>query len=174
MTMRKLSPKTQQGYVRSVKRFVHFFGRSPDQAEAENLRRFQLHLAESGVSSGNINGMLSGLRFFYSVTLSRPEVLANVSHVAESEKLPVILSMEDVTRLLAAAANLKHKAALSMTYGAGLRASEVVHLASTDIDSERMLIRVEQGKGSRDRQAMLSENLLVLLRAWYREGRSHR
>ena len=113
MAMRKLSPKTQKGYVRSVKRFVHFFGRSPDEAEAEDLRRFQLHLARSGVSAGNINGILTGLRFFYTVTLSRPEVLAKVSHVAEEEKLPVILSPEEVSRLLAAATNLKHKAALS-------------------------------------------------------------
>ena len=174
MAMRKLSPKTQKDYVRSVKRFVHFFGRSPDQAEAEDLRRFQLHLAQSGVSAGNINGILSGLRFFYSVTLSRPEVLASVSPVPQEEKLPVILSMEEVGRLLSAAKNLKYKAALSVAYGAGLRASEVVHLSSTDIDSERMLIRVEQGKGSRDRHAMLSENLLAVLRAWWREGRAKR
>ena len=107
------------------------------------------------------------------MTLSRPEVLTKVSHVHEAEKLPVILSMEEVTRLLKAAAKLKHKAALSVAYGAGLkRASEVVHLSSTDIDSERMLIRVEQGKGSRDRYAMLSENLLALLRAWWCEGRA--
>jgi len=172
MTMRKLSPKTQQGYVRSVKRFVHFFGCSPDMAQAEDLRRFQLHLAKEGVTSTSINQILTGLRFFYTVTLSRPEVLAKVSHVHEEEKLPVILSMEEVTRLLEAAANLKHKAALSVAYGAGLRASEVVHLSSTDIDSERMLIRVEQGKGSRDRHAMLSENLLEILRAWWREGRA--
>jgi site-specific recombinase XerD len=172
MTMRKLSPGTQRGYVRSVKRFVHFFGRSPDEANAEDLRRFQLHMVKEGVSGGSINGILSGLRFFYDVTLSRPEVLAKVSHVPEEEKLPVILSMEEVTRLLESAANLKHKAALSVAYGAGLRASEVVHLSSTDIDSERMLIRVEQGKGSRDRHAMLSENLLEILRAWWREGRA--
>jgi len=172
MTMRKLSPATQRGYVRSVERFVHFFGRSPDQAEAEDLRRFQLHLAQSGVSAGSINGIISGLRFFYGVTLSRPEVLVRMSHVAEEEKLPLILSPEEVARLLAAATNLKHKAALSVAYGAGLRASEVVHLSTTDIDSERMLIRVEQGKGSRDRHAMLSENLLELLRAWWREGRA--
>jgi site-specific recombinase XerD len=172
MTMRKLSPGTQRGYVRAVKRLVQFFRRSPEMADAEDLRRFQLHLAKTGVSSTNINQILTGLRFFYTVTLSRPEVLAKVSHVHEAEKLPVILSMEEVTRLLKAAANLKHKAALSVAYGAGLRASEVVHLSSTDIDSERMLIRVEQGKGSRDRHAMLSENLLVLLRAWWREGRA--
>ena len=174
MTMRKLSPATQRSYVGSVKRFVHFFGRLPDQAEAEDLRRFQLHLVQSGTSSTRINQMLTGLRFFYTVTLSRPEVLARVSHIPEEEKLPLILSAEEVTRLLAAATNLKYKAALSVAYGAGLRASEVVHLSSTDIDSERMLIRVEQGKGSRDRHAMLSENLLALLRAWWREGRAKR
>jgi site-specific recombinase XerD len=172
MTMRKLSSGTQRGYIYAVKRFVYFFGQSPDRAQAEDLRRFQLHLAKEGVTSTSINHTLTGLRFFYSVTLSRPEVLAKVSHVHEEEKLPVILSMEEVTRLLQAAANLKHKAALSVAYGAGLRASEVVHLSSTDIDSERMLIRVEQGKGSRDRHAMLSENLLEILRAWWREGRA--
>jgi len=172
MTLRKLAAGTQRGYIRAVERFVHYFGRSPDLAEAEDLRRFQLYLATEGVSSTNINQMLTGLRFFYTVTLSRPEVLDKVSHVYEAEKLPVILSMEEVTRLLEAAANLKHKAALSVAYGAGLRASEVVHLTTTDIDSERMLIRVEQGKGSRDRHAMLSENLLGILRAWWREGRA--
>jgi len=172
MTLRKLSCGTQRGYVRAVKRFAHYFGRSPEMADAEDLRQFQLDLAKEGATSTNINQILTGLRFFYTVTLSRPEVLAKVSHVHEAEKLPVILSMEEITRLLKAAANLKHKAALSVAYGAGLRASEVVHLSSTDIDSERMLIRVEQGKGSRDRHAMLSENLLALLRAWWREGRA--
>ncbi len=172
MILRKLSSGTQRGYVRAVKRFAHYFGRSPDMADAEDLRQFQLDLAKEGATSTNINQILTGLRFFYTVTLSRPEVLAKVSHVHEAEKLPVILSMEEVTRLLKSAANLKHKAALSVAYGAGLRASEVAHLSSTDIDSERMLIRVEQGKGSRDRHAMLSENLLTLLRAWWREGRA--
>ena len=109
MTLRKLSSGTQRGYVRAVKRFVHYFGRSPDMADAEDLRQFQLDLAKEGATSTNINQILTGLRFFYTVTLSRPEVLAKVSHVHEAEKLPVILSMEEVTRLLKAAANLKHK-----------------------------------------------------------------
>ena len=172
MMMRKLAPGTQRGYLRAIERFVQYFRRSPDLADAEDLREFQLYLATEGVASTNINQILTGLRFFYTVTLSRPEVLAKVSHVPEEEKLPVILSPEEVTRLLEAAANLKHKAALAVAYGAGLRASEVVNLTSTDIDSERMLIRVEQGKGSRDRHAMLSQNLLELLRAWWREGRA--
>ena len=167
MSMRKLAPATQRGYLRAVERFTRYFRRPPDRADAEDLRRFQLHLATEGVSGTNINQHLTGLRFFYAITLSRPEVLAKVSHVHEPEKLPLILSMEEVTRLLQAATNLKHKAALSVAYGAGLRASEVVHLSCTDIDSQRMLIRVEQGKGARDRHAMLSENLLELLRAWW-------
>jgi site-specific recombinase XerD len=172
MSMRRLAPATQRGYLRAVERFTRYFRRSPDQADAEDLRRFQLHLATEGVSRTNINQHLTGLRFFYAITLSRPGVLAKVSHLHEPEKLPLILSMEEVTRLLEAAANLKHKAALSVAYGAGLRASEVVHLTCTDIDSQRMLIRIEQGKGARDRHAMLSENLLELLRAWWREGRA--
>ena len=172
MSLRKLAPATQRGYLRAVERFTRYFRRSPDRADAEDLRQFQLHLATEGMSGTNINQHLTGLRFFYAITLSRPEVLAKVSHVHEPQKLPLILSLEEVTRLLEAATNLKHKAALSVAYGAGLRASEVVHLSCTDIDSRRMLIRVEQGKGARDRHALLSENLLELLRAWWREGRA--
>jgi site-specific recombinase XerD len=129
-------------------------------------------MASDGASSTTINQTLTGLRFFYRTTVSRPDVLTKVSSVHEPEKLPLILSMEEVTRLLNATDNLKHKAALSVAYGAGLRASEVVHLTTQDIDSERMLIRVEQGKGSKDRHAMLSLTLLDLLRTWWREGRA--
>lgn len=172
MTMRKLAPGTQRGYLRAVERFTRFFGASPDIAEAEDLRRFQLQMAREGSSGTTINQTLTGLRFFYRTTVSRPDVLSKVSSVHEPEKLPVILSMEEVTRLLDATKNLKHKAALSVAYGAGLRAREVVNLTTGDIDSERMLIRIEQGKGSKDRHAMLSQNLLELLRAWWRAGRA--
>ena len=172
MTMRQLAPATQRGYLRAVERFTRFFGDSPDTADAEDLRRFQLHLASAGASPTTINQTLTGLRFFYTTTLSRPESLAKVSSVHQPEKLPLILSQEEVARLLEAAPNLKYKAALSAAYGAGLRASEVVHLTTNDIDSERMLIRVEQGKGSKDRHAMLSLTLLELLRAWWRVGRA--
>jgi len=172
MAMRKLSPLTQREYLRAVERFTRFFGAAPDTADAEDLRRFQLYLANEGVSGTTINQTLTGLRFFFKTTLSRSDALAKVSSVHQPEKLPVILSMEEVTRLLEAAQNLKHKAALSVAYGAGLRASEVVHLTTHDIDSDRMLIRVEQGKGSKDRHAMLSPSLLELLRAWWREGRA--
>lgn len=170
MTLRKLSPTTQLGYIRAVKRLTRFLGRSPDTATAEDLRLFQMHLVEQGVSSTTINATISGLRFFFEVTLDQPQMLRRMSPVRAPQKLPRVLSIEDVARLLKCAPNLKAKAALSVAYGAGLRAKEVVQLKVTDIDSERMLIRIEEGKGGRDRQAMLSPDLLKLLRAWWREG----
>jgi integrase/recombinase XerD len=174
MTMRKLSPKTQSGYIRAVKKLAQFLGRSPDTATSEELRCFQLHLVELGISSISLNATITGLRFFFEVTLDRPDALTGMSRVYEPRKLPIILSIEEVTRLLEAAGGLKYKAALSIAYGAGLRASEVVHLKVSDIDSQRMVIRVEQGKGKKDRYAMLSPALLELLRAWYRHARSQR
>ena len=170
MSLRRLQEKTQSGYLRSVKRLTKFLGRSPDTASAEDLRAFQKQLVEAGASSSTINATIRGLRFFFETTLERPEALKRMSPVRVPDRLPVVLSVEDITRLLNGAPNLKSKAALSVAYGAGLRASEVCHLKITDIDSERMIIRVEQGKGARDRQAMLSPALLRLLRAWWREG----
>jgi site-specific recombinase XerD len=172
MTLRKLSPKTQKTYIRAVQNFTRFFGQSPDAATAEDLRRYQLHLVQQGISSGTLNATLTGLRFFFDITLDRPGTMKHTSHVHQPRKLPVILSIAEVTRLLQAAGSLKYQAALAVAYGAGLRASEVVHLTVTDIDSRRMVIRVEQGKGKRDRYAMLSPALLELLRAWWREGRA--
>jgi site-specific recombinase XerD len=170
MTLRKLSPKTQSGYLRAVANFTRFFGRAPDQASVDDLRRYQLHMVEQGVSNTTINATISGLRFFFEVTLDRPETMQKMSAVYEPRKLPVILSAEEVKRLLEAAPNLKSRSALSVAYGAGLRASEVTHLKVSDIDSDRMIIRVEQGKGRRDRYAMLAPSLLKLLRAWWVEG----
>jgi site-specific recombinase XerD len=173
MRLRKLGEKTQQGYIRAVRAFTVFLGRAPDTATAEDLRRYQLDRAERGVSAISINAALTGLRFFFEVTLDRVAVLAKVQPVREPRKLPEILSVEEVTRLLDAAPGLKYRAALSVAYGAGLRASEVVSLKVSDIDSERMSIRVEQGKGRRDRYALLSPSLLEVLRAWWREGHAH-
>lgn len=172
MSMRKLSPKTQRAYIRAVKNFTRFFGRSPDQASAEDLRRFQLHMASTGVSRTTINATLTGLRFFFEVTLERSRAMRKVSAVRVEARLPVVLSPEEVARVLQAASGLKGKAALSLAYGAGLRASEVVGLKISDIDSQRMVIRVEQGKGRKDRYAMLSPSMLNVLRAWYRSARS--
>jgi len=170
MTLRKLSPRTQAGYLRAVLRFTRFFGRSPDLASPEDLRHFQLYLVEMGVSPITINATLTGLGFLFGVTLERPGALKRTSRVRQPQKLPRVLSVDEVARLLAGANNPKHRAALAVAYGAGLRASEVVHLKMADIDSERMIVRVEQGKGQRDRYAMLSPSLLEILRAWWRRG----
>jgi site-specific recombinase XerD len=172
MRLRKLSEKTQSGYIRWVKHFTRFFGRSPDTATAEDLRRYQLHLSESGVSRISLNAAITALRFFCEVTLGRGELMAKTSHVSVPRKLPVVLSPEEVERLLQAAPGLKYKAALSAAYGAGLRVSEVVALKVEDIDSQRMLIRVDQGKGRKDRYVMLSPTLLEVLRAWWREAKA--
>src|SRR6202043_1807565 len=159
MTIRKLSPKTQQGYIRTIKSLAAFLGRSPDTASFEDIRRFQLHVAASGVGAGALNRHVSALRFFFRVTLKRYAIVEYTHFIHESRKLPVVLSPEEVVRLLDAAPGLKYKAALSVAYGAGLRVSEVVALKVSDIDSKRMIIRVEQGKGRKDRYVMLSPHL---------------
>src|SRR5256714_11778468 len=171
MTIRKFAPKTQQDYVQRVKNFAVFLGRSPDMASFEDVRRYQLHLAASGVGVPTINQTVSTLRFFFRVTLKRHEIIEHTHVVHEPRKLPVVLSVEEVARLLNAAPGLKYKAALSVAYGAGLRANEVVSLKISDIDSKRMIIRVEQGKGGKDRNVMLSPHLLDLLRAWWKSAR---
>jgi integrase/recombinase XerD len=171
MTIRKFAPKTQSSYIRAVKNFTVFLGRSPDQASAEDLRRYQLHLASSGVATPSLNATVTALRFFFAVTLGRSEITERMPFVREPRKLPVVLSPEEVTRFLEAAPGLKYRAALSVAYGAGLRANEVVSLKISDIDSNRMVIRVEQGKGRKDRYVMLSEHLLALLRAYWKEAR---
>jgi len=171
MTIRQLSDKTQAGYVRVVREFAVFLGRSPDLAEPEDLRRYQLHLASEGASPGKMNAAVSALRFFFKVTLTRSEFGERLATVRTPDRLPVVLSPEEVALLLHCAPSLKYKAALSIAYGCGLRISEIVHLKIADIDSGRMLIRVEQGKGRKDRYVMLSPDLLELLRAWWRKGR---
>jgi integrase/recombinase XerD len=171
MTVRKFVEKTQKDYIRHVKGLTIFLGRSPGTAAAEDLRRYQLHLTESGVRPPSINGAVSALRFFFSVTLDRPEITKLLTFVAEPRKIPVVLSPEEVTRFLDAAPGPKYKAAFSAAYGAGLRVSEVVALKVSDVDSERMLLRIEQGKGRKDRFAMLSPQLLELLRDWWRIAR---
>ena len=170
MTLRKLSPGTQRIYIGAVKRFADYLGRSPHRTSAEDLRAYQLHLVSSGITGPTLNTRITALRFFFGVTLGRGEVTEKMSLVREPRKLPVVLSPSEVARLLQAASKLKYKAALSVAYGAGLRASEVVHLRVSDIDSERRLIRVEQGKGAKDRYAVLAPQLLELLRAWWRSA----
>ena len=170
MTIRNFGPKTQHDYVRSVRNLTVFLGRSPDTASNEDVRRFQLHLASDGISAASMNSTVSGLRFFFRVTLGRSNIASHLPFVRQPHKLPIVLSPEEVSRFLEAAPGLKYKAAFSVAYGAGLRASEVMSLKPTDIDSKRMVIRVEQGKGRKDRYVMLSPQLLELLRDWWRVG----
>jgi site-specific recombinase XerD len=171
MTVRNFVEKTRNDYLRHVKTFTLFLGRAPDTATAEELRRFQLHQRETGVRPPTINGSVAALRFFFTVSLGRPDMARALTFVREPRKIPVVLSPEEVVRLLEAAPGPKYKAALSAAYGAGLRVSEVVALKVSDIDSKRMLLKVEQGKGGKDRFAMLSPQLLELLRDWYRIAR---
>ena len=170
MRMRKLEHKTQEAYIRAVRKLAAFLGRSPDTATVEDLRRFQLHLVDQGTSPITLNATLTGLKFFFDVTLDRAELMAKMQPVRVPRTLPVVLSREEVARLIAAAPNLKSQTALSVAYGAGLRASEVIALKVGDIDSQRMTLRIEQGKGRKDRYAMLSPVLLERLRAWWRLG----
>ena len=170
MRMRKFEPKTQSSYLRAVRNFAAFLKASPDVATAEDLRRFQMHLVEQGTSPITLNATISGLKFFFGVTLDRGELMAKMQSVRVPLALPVVLSPQEVSRLIAATGNLKHRAALSVAYGAGLRASEVISLKVGDVDSQRMTLRVEQGKGRKDRYALLPQILLQLLRAWWRVG----
>ena len=172
MRMRQLAPKTQAAYIRAVYKLAAFTKQSPDVASAEDLRRFQLHLVDAGTSPITLNATITGLTFFFDVTLGRPDVMAKMQSVRVPLKLPTVLSREEVARLLGAVGHIKHQTALSVAYGTGLRVSEVVALRVTDIDSERMTLRVEQGKGSKDRYAMLSPILLERLRVWWRVARA--
>ena len=171
MTIRQFGEHTQRDYIRQVRAFTAFLGRSPDRAEPEDLRRYQLHLASRGASYARMNLASTALRFFFHVTLGRPGFGDRMARIAAPERLPVVLSPEEVALLLAHAPNLKYRAALSLAYGCGLRVSEIVNLKVADIDSARMLIRVEQGKGRKDRYVMLSPDLLDLLRQWWRVKR---
>jgi len=171
MTVRKFTAKTQNDYIRAVKNFTIFLGRSPDTASNEDLRLFQLHLSEKRVGAPTINSTISALRFFFTVTLDRADAIKHLTFVPEPRKIPVVLSPEEVARFLEAAPGIKYKAAFSVAYGAGLRVSEVAALKVSDIDSERMMLRVDQGKGRKDRHAMLSPLLLELLRDWWRIAR---
>ena len=171
MNMRRFSRETQRNYLRDVGRFATFLGRSPDAASADDLRRFQVEQREAGVPVPTMNSIVSALRFFFTQTLDRPDLARRLIRLAHPRKLPVVLSRDEVARLLNATTCLKHQAALSVAYGAGLRVAEVSMLKVADVDSQRMLLRVERGKGGHYRNAMLSADLLTLLRQWWKVGR---
>jgi integrase/recombinase XerD len=168
MNARKLGSSTQRGHIHSCKRFAAFLNRSPDTATAEDIRRFQLHLAEAGLSICNRNRIMTGLRFLFRVTLRRLDLAGEIYHLREPQKIPLVMSPDEARRLLAVASKLKVRTLLSLAYGCGLRASEVVRLKVKHIDSAQKVIRIEQSKGRKDRNVMLSPETLDLLRQWWK------
>lgn len=169
MQARQLSAATQRGHIHSCKRFASFLNCSPSDATVEDIRRFQLHLSGEGLSICNRNRVMTGVKFLVRVTLRRLDLANEIYHLREPQKIPLVLSQDEAKRLLAMAKNLKVRALLSLSYGCGLRASEVVHLKVGDIDSAQNIIRVVQAKGRKDRHVMLSKDLLKLLRQWWAE-----
>jgi integrase/recombinase XerD len=168
MNARKLCAGTQRGHIRSCKQFAAFLKQSPDTATAEDIRRFQLHLSEAGASICNRNRIMTGLRFLLRVTLRRLDLAAEIYHIREPQKIPLVMSQDETRRLLAVASNLKVRVLLSLGYGCGLRAGEVVRLKVKHIDSAQKIIRVEQSKGRKDRNVMLSPETLDVLRQWWK------
>ena len=172
MRMRKLAPRRRPATCAACGELAGYLRRPPDTATVEDLRNFQLHLVDHGTSPITLNATITGLKFFFDVTLDRAELMAKMKPVFVPRTLPVVLSREEVSALIAATRNLKYQTALSVAYGAGLRASEVIALKVGDVDSQRMTLRIEQGKGGKDRYAMLSPVLLERLRAWWRVARA--
>ncbi|HLJ06887.1 MAG TPA: site-specific integrase [Acetobacteraceae bacterium] len=171
MTVRNLSPATQRSYVHAVAKFGRFFGRSPETLDLEDVRAFQVHLVAGGMSWPALNQTVCALRFLYGVTLGQADLPERIPHARERRKLPVVLGADEVVRFLEAVPSLKARAALTTAYAAGLRASEAAGIKIADIDSSRMVIRIEQGKGGRDRYVMLSPQLLGILRSYWRLAR---
>ena len=174
MTVRNLSPATQRSYVHAVAKFSRYFSRSPDRLGLEEVRAFQVHLVSTGISWPGLNQIVCALRFFYGVTLGHSEIPERIPYAREPRKLPVVLSADEVVRFLEAVPSLKTRAALTTAYAAGLRASETVGLKVGDVDSGRMVIRVDAGKGAKDRYVMLSAQLLGILRTYWRLARPRR
>ena len=168
MNARKLCAGTQRGHIRSCKRFAAFLKQSPDTATCEDIRGFQLHLAGTGMSICNRNRIMTGLRFLFRVTLRRLDLAEEVYHIREPQKLPLVMSVDEMKRLLAVASSLKTRVLLSLGYGCGLRASEIVRLKVKHIDKAQKIIRIEQSKGRKDRNVMLPQEMLGLLRQWWR------
>ena len=173
MTARNLGPHSQRSHLYSCERFAAFLERSPDTATADDIHRFQLFLIESGASIGNRNRIMTGVRFLFRVTLWRHDLAAEIYHLKEPQRIPVVMSQDEIRRLLAMAANIKVRAMLSLAYGCGLRAGEVVRLKVGDIDSAQNIIRIVQAKGRKDRNVMLPADILGLLRQWWKDRPRH-
>ncbi len=171
MTIRNMSPATQRSYLHAVTKFSRYFARSPERLDLEDVRAFQVHLVATGISWPALNQTVCALRFFYGVTLGHAEIPERIPYAREPRKLPVVLSADEVVRFLEAVPSLKTRAALTTAYAAGLRASEAVGIKLADVDAGRMVIRVEHGKGGKDRYVMLSVQLLGILRTYWRLAR---
>jgi integrase/recombinase XerD len=171
MTIRNLSPATQQSYLHAVSKFSQYFGRSPDRLNPEDVRAYQVHLASKGVSWGSLNQVVCALRFFYGVTLDQATIPERIPYAREPRKLPTVLSADEVVRFLEAVSSLKARVALTTAYAAGLRVSEVAALRVRDIDSQRMVMRIEHGKGGKERYVMLCASLLGILRSYWHLAR---
>jgi site-specific recombinase XerD len=169
MNARNLSEGTQRGHIRACKRFAAYLKRSPDTADADDIRRFQLHLMEDGTSIQTRNRTMTGVRFLFRITLRRHDLAAEVYHIKEPLNLPLTLSAEEARRLLSCASSLRLRLMLALAYGCGLRAGEVARLKAGDIDSAQGIIRVVQSKGRKDRHVMLPDEVLELLRQWWKE-----
>jgi integrase/recombinase XerD len=170
MIVRGINEKTQNDYIRHVKNFTIFLGRSPDTATPEDLRAYQVHQRKAAVQPPTMNATVSALRLFFTTTCNQPDMARHLRIVKQPQKLPVVLTPEEVLLLLESAPGPRDKTALAVAYGAGLRLSEITNLKVSDIDSQRMLLRIEQGKGQKDRNGMLSPRLLEVLREWWLIG----
>jgi integrase/recombinase XerD len=168
MTARNLGHHSQRSHIYSCKLFAAFLKRSPDTATADDVRRFQLHLVEAGHSLGNRNRIMTGVKFLFRVTLRRHDLVAEIYHLPEPQRLPLTMSPNEAERLLGMTGCLRDQVMLSLGYGCGLRAGEIVRLKAGDIDSAQMIIRIVQSKGRKDRHVMLPPELLASLREWWK------
>ncbi len=169
MSARNLGPASQTSHLRACKRFAAWLGRSPETATPDEVRDFQRHLMESGTSICTRNRTMTGVKFLFRVTLRRHDLAAEIFHLKEPVKVPLVLSQQEIRRILAMAPGLKARVMLSLAYGCGLRASEVVRLKVGDIDSAQQIIRIVQSKGRKDRNVMLPADILGLLRVWWKD-----
>jgi len=172
LQLRGITPRTQKKYIREVRDLANYFKKSPEELGEKEVKKYLVHLLEDRkLSTGTYKNYVAGIKFLYKTTLNREEVVEKIKYPKAKIKLPVVLDLSEVKTLLSVMENLKHRAILTITYSAGLRISETSHLKVTDIDSKRMMVRVQQGKGGKDRYTILSHTALECLRQYWRSYR---
>ena len=172
LQLRGITPRTQKEYLREVSNLAKYYNKSPQDLGEKEVKEYLVHmLKDRGISVGTYRTYVAGIKFLYTTTLDRPEVVEKIKYPKSTHKLPEVLDLSEIKALLSVMDNLKHRALLTMTYSAGLRASEVARLRVSDIDSKRMMVRVQQGKGRKDRYSILSKTALECLREYYRQYR---